>query len=158
MSSHWSIWERWLRKLAAWEEKLNTEFNVVGIIGERVICDKRVPVKLKGKVHKSVVRPAMTYGLETAPLRKIEERKLDVAEMKMLRWMVGVTRMDCIRNNYIRGSLKVTEISRMFRNQDCDAVSKTMVEKKATARHKARELSVKETRAQGTSSDLEAAL
>ncbi|XP_037787435.1 uncharacterized protein LOC119582994 [Penaeus monodon] len=77
-----------------------------------VICDKRVPVKLKGKVHKSVVRPAMTYGLETAPLRKVEERKLDVAEMKMLRWMVGVTKMDCIRNNYIRGSLKVTEISK----------------------------------------------
>ncbi|XP_037782013.1 uncharacterized protein LOC119578514 [Penaeus monodon] len=77
-----------------------------------VICDKRVLVKLKGKVHKSVVRPAMTYGLETAPLRKVEERKLDVAEMKMLRWMVGVTKIDCIRNNYIRGSLKVTEISK----------------------------------------------
>ncbi|XP_037783575.1 uncharacterized protein LOC119579748 [Penaeus monodon] len=77
-----------------------------------VICDKRVPVKLKGKVHKSVVRPAMTYGLETAPLRKVEERKLDVAEMKMLRWMVGETKIDCIRNNYIRGSLHVTEISK----------------------------------------------
>ncbi|XP_037779392.1 uncharacterized protein LOC119575931 [Penaeus monodon] len=75
-----------------------------------VVCDKRVPVKLNGKVHKSVVRPAMTYGLETAPLRKVEERKLEVAEMKMLRWMVGVTKMDCIRSNYIRGSLKVTEI------------------------------------------------
>ncbi|XP_037800551.1 uncharacterized protein LOC119595496 [Penaeus monodon] len=62
-----------------------------------VICDKRVPIKLKGKVHKSVVRPAMTFGLETAPLRKVEERKLDVAEMKMLRWMVGLTKMDRIR-------------------------------------------------------------
>ncbi|XP_037789460.1 uncharacterized protein LOC119584914 [Penaeus monodon] len=77
-----------------------------------MISDKRVPVKLKGKVYKSVVRPATTYGLETAPPTKVEERKLDVAEMKMLRWMVGVPKMDCVRNNYIRGSLKVTEISK----------------------------------------------
>ena len=48
-------------------------------------CDTRVPIRLKGKVHKAVVRPAMTYGLEAAPLKKTEGRKLDVAEMKMLR-------------------------------------------------------------------------
>lgn len=77
-----------------------------------VTCDRRVSVKLKGKVHKSVVRPTMTYGLETAPLRGVEERKLDVAEMKMLRWMVGVTRIDRIRNEYIRGSVKLVEVSK----------------------------------------------
>ncbi|XP_063598209.1 uncharacterized protein LOC134774743 [Penaeus indicus] len=74
-----------------------------------VICDKRMPVKLKGKVHKSVVRPAMTYGLETAPLRRVEERKLDVAEMKMLRWMKGVTKMDGIWNNYLSGSKSIQD-------------------------------------------------
>lgn len=76
-----------------------------------VICDKRVPVKLKGKIHKSVVRPAMMYGLEAAPLKRQEERKLDVAEMKMLRWMVGITRLDQVRNDYVRGSVKVGELS-----------------------------------------------
>ena len=30
-----------------------------------VLCDKRIGVKLKGKVHKTVVRPAMMYGAET---------------------------------------------------------------------------------------------
>ena len=77
-----------------------------------VVCDRRVPIQLKGKIHKAVVRPALMYGLETAPIKKAEERKLDVAEMKMLRWMSGVTRMDRIRNEYIRGSLKVTEVSK----------------------------------------------
>ena len=77
-----------------------------------VICDKRVPVRLKGRVHKSVVRPAMTYGLEAAPMKKTEENKLDVTEMKMLRWMSGVTRRDKVRNEYIRGSVKVTEVSK----------------------------------------------
>lgn len=77
-----------------------------------VICDRRVPIRLKGKVHKSVVRPAMTYALEAAPLKKTEERKLDVAEMKMLRWMSGVTLRDKVRNEHIRGSVKVIEVSK----------------------------------------------
>ena len=77
-----------------------------------VICDRKVPIRLKGRVHKAVVRPAMTYGLEAAPLKKIEGRKLDVAEMKMLRWMSGVTRMDRVRNEHIRGTVKVTETSK----------------------------------------------
>ena len=63
-------------------------------------------------MHKAVVRPALTYGLEAAPLKKVEEKKMDVAEMKMLRWMVGVTRKDRIRNEYIRGTVKVVEVSR----------------------------------------------
>ena len=77
-----------------------------------VLCDKKVPLKLKGKFHRTVVRPAMLYGTETASMKKTDERKMDVAEMRMLRWMSGVTREDRIRNEYIRGSTKVLEISR----------------------------------------------
>ena len=35
-----------------------------------VICDRRVPARVKGKVFKVAVRPAMLYGLETAALTK----------------------------------------------------------------------------------------
>ena len=45
------------------------------------MCDKRVPIRLKGGIPKAVVRPALMYGLETAPIKKAEERKLDVVEM-----------------------------------------------------------------------------
>ena len=77
-----------------------------------VLCDKKVPLRLKGKFHRTVIRPAMLYGTETASMKKTEEKRMDVAEMRMLRWMSGVTREDKIRNEYIRGSTKVIELSK----------------------------------------------
>ena len=54
----------------------------------------------------------MLYGTETASMKKAHEKKMDVAEMRMLRWMCGVTREDRIRNDYIRGTTKVLEVSK----------------------------------------------
>ena len=72
-----------------------------------VICDRRVSARTKGKIHKVVVRPAMLYGMETVPLTKKQEAELEVAELKMLRFALGVTRKDKIRNDYIRGTAHV---------------------------------------------------
>ena len=72
-----------------------------------VICDRRVPARLKGKVYKVAVRPAMLYGLETVALTKRQEAEMEVAELKMLRFSLGVTRMDKTRNEYIRGTAQV---------------------------------------------------
>ena len=57
-----------------------------------VICDKRLPARVKEKVYSSVVRPAMVYGLETVAVTKKQVKKMEVAEMKMLRFAMGVTR------------------------------------------------------------------
>ena len=43
---------------------------------------------------------------------KKAHEKMEVAETKMLRWMCGVTRLDKIRNEKIRGSTKVGQISK----------------------------------------------
>ena len=72
-----------------------------------VICDRRVPARVKGKVYRVAVRPAMLYGLETVALTKRQEAEIEVAELKMLRFSLGVTRMDSIRNEYIRGTAQV---------------------------------------------------
>ena len=56
-----------------------------------VICDRRVPPRVKGKVYKVAVRPAMLYGLETVALTKRQEAEMEVAELKMLRFSLGVT-------------------------------------------------------------------
>ena len=80
--------------------------------GYQGFCDRRISLKVKGEVYKTVVRPTMMYGAETWAGKKAQEKKLDVAEMRMLRWMSGVTKLDRIRNARIRGTTKVGEISK----------------------------------------------
>ena len=63
-----------------------------------VICDGKLPARVKAKVYSSVVRPAMVYGLEIVVVTKKQVKEMEVAEMKMLRFATGVTRKDKIRN------------------------------------------------------------
>ena len=75
-----------------------------------IICDRRFSARVKGKVYSSIVRPAMVYGLETVAVIKKQVEEMEVAEMKMLRFAMGVTRKDKIRNNYIRCTVKVQQL------------------------------------------------
>ena len=77
-----------------------------------ILYDRRISLGVKGKVYKTVVRPAMMYGAETWAVKKAQEKKLDVAEMRTLGWMSVVTKLDRIRNERIRGTTKVGEISK----------------------------------------------
>ena len=76
-----------------------------------VLCDKRMPVKLKGKVYRIVVRPAMLYGARWATAKRHEAR-IEVNETRMLRWVCRVTRKDKIRNENIGRTTKVAQSSK----------------------------------------------
>ena len=69
-------------------------------------------MKLKGKVHKTVVRLALLYGAETWATTRGQEARLEVNEMRMLRWMCGVPRRDAIRNEDIRETTRVVQASK----------------------------------------------
>ena len=58
------------------------------------------------------VRPAMMYGAETWAVKKAQEKRLDMADMRMFRWMSGVTKLDRMRNEIIRWTTKVGVISK----------------------------------------------
>ena len=76
-----------------------------------VMFDKRIPTGVKGKIHPTVIQPAMLYGLETVPQRKKTTRRLEVAEMKMCIWACGMTRIERLRNEDIRQSMHVINIA-----------------------------------------------
>ena len=52
----------------------------------------------------------MVYGLETVTVTKKQVEEMEVAEMKMLRFAMGVTRKDKIKNRYIRCTVKVERL------------------------------------------------
>ena len=53
-------------------------------------------------MYESIVVPGMLYGSETWAMSARDRSRLEVVEMKCLRSICGVTRMDRLRNEYIR--------------------------------------------------------
>ena len=49
-----------------------------------MICDENIPTKLKDKLYKVVIKPAMVYGAECREVGKKDERKLHIIEIRML--------------------------------------------------------------------------
>jgi hypothetical protein len=49
-----------------------------------VLCDRRVPLKLKGKFYRTAIRPVMLYGAECWPTKRRHVQQLSVAEMRKL--------------------------------------------------------------------------
>jgi len=76
-----------------------------------VLCDRRMPVAVKGKVYRTMVRPVLIYGSETWTLKRHEEECLERIEMRMLRWILGLTLRDKKRNDDIRRILGVVCIT-----------------------------------------------
>ncbi|KAE8660533.1 hypothetical protein F3Y22_tig00116951pilonHSYRG00347 [Hibiscus syriacus] len=56
-----------------------------------VLCDKKVPLKLKGKFYRMAIRPALLYGSECWATKKDHVRRIEAAEMRMFRWTCGRT-------------------------------------------------------------------
>ena len=57
----------------------------------------------------------MVHGLETVTVTKKQVEEMEVAEMKMLRFAMGVIRKDKIRNEYIRSTIKVERLGMKMR-------------------------------------------
>ena len=57
----------------------------------------------------------MVYELETVAVTKKQVEEMEVAEIKMLRFVMGVTRKDKIRNEYIRSTVKVERLGMKMR-------------------------------------------
>jgi hypothetical protein len=80
-----------------------------------VICDPKITVALKGKIYKTMIRPVMMYRAEAWTLRRKEEKLLERTEMRMLRWILGITLKDMQRNENILKRIGVACITDKIR-------------------------------------------
>jgi hypothetical protein len=76
---------------------------------------KRVSLKMKGKVYDSCVRTCMTYGSETWAMKAGHESKLETADMRMIRWMCGVSLRDRKSSADLRDMIGVRPIKDVCR-------------------------------------------
>ena len=67
------------------------------------------PLEMKGRVYASCV--SMTYGSETRPLLIDVGLKFERAEMKMIRWMCGISLKDRRTNEELRRLFGVEPIT-----------------------------------------------
>ncbi|GKC24387.1 retrovirus-related pol polyprotein LINE-1 [Tanacetum coccineum] len=76
----------------------------------RVLCDRNIHLKLKGKFYRVAIRPPMLYGSECWPITKALANRMEVAELRMLMWTCGKTMLDMIQNGVYRAELEVETI------------------------------------------------
>ena len=57
----------------------------------------------------------MVYGLETVAVTKKQVEKMKVAEMKMLRFAMRLTKKEKMKNEYIRSTVKVERLGMKMR-------------------------------------------
>ena len=72
--------------------------------------DRNIPRKVKTIIYIFILRPILTYGHESWTLTTKTRSQIQAAEMRVLRLIKGVTRLDRLRNEDIRRELGVEDI------------------------------------------------
>ena len=82
-----------------------------------VLCDRKMPTKLKTLVYRTVIRPVLLYGNETWPITGHLADKISSCEMRMLRYCLGISLEEHITNEEIRKLANVLPIQDMMRKR-----------------------------------------
>ena len=72
-------------------------------------------VRAKGNNYTTCIRPAMLYSSETWPTKIGDIRKIQRSEMRMLRWMTGVSLSEKKSNECVRSMLAIDDIGEVMR-------------------------------------------
>ena len=92
------------------EDKIQTYNKINGAI--RRHFGKQMNKETKLRIHNITAKAALKFGSEAWVLRKREEKRLEAAEMKFLRHLLGITKLDKEKNQCIRGKNGSTEHSK----------------------------------------------
>ena len=91
-------------------DKLQTYNKINGAI--RRHFGKQMNKETKLRIHNITVKSALKFGSEAWVLKKREEQRLEAAQMKFLRHLLGITKVDTEKNQSIRGKYGSREYSK----------------------------------------------
>ena len=75
-----------------------------------LLIGKGMSLRSEGIIYITCIRPAMLYGSETWPTKVEDIRKIQRSEMRMLRWMTGVSLSKSKSNEWVRSMLAIDHI------------------------------------------------
>ena len=83
-----------------------------------LLIGKGMSLKSKGIIYTTCIRPEMLYGSETWSTKIEDIRKMQRSEMRMLRWMTGVSLSERKSNECVRSMLAIDDIGEaMWQNR-----------------------------------------
>ena len=81
--------------------RVNEGSKVLGAV-KGVMKNRGLGINVKRVLYEKVIVPTVMYGSELWGMKVTERQKLNVFEMKCLRSMAGVSRLDRVRNEVVR--------------------------------------------------------
>jgi len=90
------------------EDKLQTYNKINGVI--RRHFGKQMTKETKLRIHNMTAKAALKFGSEVWVLKKRDEQRLEAAQMKFLRHLLGITKLDKEKNQSIRKKTGVQNI------------------------------------------------
>ena len=100
--------------MAAMEDvvhRMNEGYRAWGAL-KSVLGNKGLVIKAKKCLYEGVIVPTALFGAEAWGMRSAERRKVNVLEMKCLRSLVEVSRMDKVGNEERRARIEKELVSR----------------------------------------------
>ena len=82
-----------------------------------VLCDRKMPSKLKTLIYKTAIRPALIYGNETWPITGTQAGKIGSCEMRMLRYCLGISLEEHRRNETLTAEAGIVPVKDLMRKR-----------------------------------------
>ena len=79
-----------------------------------LLTSRDISLIRRERLYSSCVRSSMVHGSETWPVRKENEMALQLAEMRMVRWMCNVKVIDRVPSKELRERLGIDDIILML--------------------------------------------
>ena len=87
------------------EQRVGMASRMVGAIGSTVLGRRELSKGTKLTVVNAMVMTTLTYGCEAWALQARPKGRIQATQMRVLRWIEGVSRLDRVRNVDIRSRL-----------------------------------------------------